>query len=174
MAQGGGGAPFMIQVRSVVSSASDSVTIPDDMRVQPVGGAVLLEGNVEVRFPVWGDFLRGATFIDFGQVWRGEESVQLSQLQWTPGIGIRYFSPIGPIRIDVGYNPSGAERLSVVTTDVCDGSQDPCADIVDDVVYTRGDLQNRRQLRTLPAVTWKPFDSFRNRLQLHFSIGQAF
>jgi outer membrane protein assembly factor BamA len=155
-------------------SCDASVLDPDDMRVQPVGGAVLLEGNVEVRFPVWGDFLRGATFIDFGQVWRGEESVQLSQLQWTPGIGIRYFSPIGPIRIDVGYNPSGAERLTVVTTEVCDGSQDPCADIVDDVVYTRGDLQNRRQLRTLPAVTWKPFDSFRNRLQLHFSIGQAF
>jgi outer membrane protein assembly factor BamA len=143
----------------------------------PVGGAVLLEGNLEVRFPVAGDFLRAAAFIDFGQVWRTEESVRLGQLKWTPGLGIRYFSPIGPLRVDVGYNPGGSELLTVVTTEVCDDRNRPapCTDIQPDVMYVPGDLANRSKLQPLTTpVIWKPYRSFTDRLQFHFSIGQAF
>jgi len=144
---------------------------PEELDEQPVGGAVLLEGNVELRFPVWGDFLRAAAFVDFGQVWRTEETVQLGQLKWTPGLGIRYFSPIGPLRVDVGYNPGGSELLTVVTTEVCDNRNRPapCTDILPDVTYAPGDLANRRKLRALAPVLWRP-----DRLQFHFSIGQAF
>jgi hypothetical protein len=49
-----------------------------------------------------------------------------------------------------------------------------CLDIQPDQVYQPNDLANRRQLRTLAPVTWRPFDSFMDRLQIHFSIGQAF
>jgi outer membrane protein assembly factor BamA len=147
---------------------------PGRLDVRPTGGAIMLEGNLEVRYPIWSERLRGATFVDVGQVWRDRDDVSLSGLRLTPGLGIRYFSPVGPIRIDVGYNAGGAERLTVVTTEVCDTRQVPCADIEPDVSYAPGDLANRRKLRTLPAVLWQPYSSFGSRLQFHFSIGQAF
>lgn len=147
---------------------------PGALNVQPVGGAVTLEGNIELRYPILADRIRGATFLDFGQVWREHGDVSLSALQFTPGVGIRYFSPIGPIRVDVGYNPAGTERLDVITTEVCDARQDPCGDIQSGVVYQPADLANRRKLRPLPAVAWQPYESFTDRLQFHFSIGQAF
>jgi outer membrane protein assembly factor BamA len=147
---------------------------PGALNVQPVGGAVTLEGNIELRYPILSDRIRGATFLDFGQVWREHGDVSLSALQFTPGVGIRYFSPIGPIRVDVGYNPAGTERLDVITTEVCDARQDPCGDIQAGVVYQPADLVNRRKLRPLPAVAWRPYESFTDRLQFHFSIGQAF
>ncbi|MGH7449518.1 MAG: BamA/TamA family outer membrane protein, partial [Longimicrobiales bacterium] len=143
---------------------------PGEFEVRPVGGSVLLEGNVEVRFPVWRERVRGAAFLDFGQVWRSTEDVNLGTLAWTPGFGIRYFSPIGPIRIDVGYNPAGTEGLAVVTTEVCHRTSDEvCADIQPGVTYPIDELGNRRKLRALPAVSWRP-----ERFQFHFSIGQAF
>jgi outer membrane protein assembly factor BamA len=147
---------------------------PGAFNVQPVGGAVSIEGNVEVRYPIWADRIRGATFLDFGQVWRAGEDVRPGSIRFTPGMGIRYFSPIGPIRVDVGYNPGGAEWLTVVTTEVCDATVTPCADIDPDRVYSPDQLANRRKLRTLAPVRWQPYDSFMDRLQLHFSIGQAF
>lgn len=147
---------------------------PNVLDVRPVGGALMLEGNLELRYPIWGDRLRGATFLDFGQVWRDAGDVSASGLQFTPGLGIRYFSPVGPIRIDVGYNAGGAERLTVITTEVCDARQTPCGEIRSDVSYAPGDLANERRLRTLTPVQWQPHSSFTSRLQLHFSIGQAF
>jgi outer membrane protein assembly factor BamA len=150
-------------------------TNPGALDEQPVGGAALFEGNLELRFPLYRDFLRAAAFVDFGQVWRTEKTVRLSQLEWTPGFGIRYFSPIGPLRIDVGYNPRGAERLTVVTTKVCHRPSEaqPCDVNVPDM-YDPDELENVSTLRTLPSVVWRPYDSFTDRLQFHFSIGQAF
>jgi outer membrane protein assembly factor BamA len=126
---------------------------PSAFEVRPVGGAALLEGNVEVRFPIWGE-LRGAAFLDFGQVWSTARSISPADLVLTPGAGVRLHSPIGPIRVDIGYNPQGAEHLSVVTE-------------VD------GDAAARR-LRPQRAVDWLPHRSFLDRVQIHFSIGQAF
>lgn len=147
---------------------------PGAFNVQPVGGAVSLEGNIEVRYPIWADRLRGATFVDFGQVWRAGEEVRPGSLRFTPGLGIRYFSPIGPIRVDVGYNSGRAEWLTVVTTEVCERVGRECVDIDPDQVYTPDQLANRRKLRTLAPVRWQPHGSFIDRLQFHFSIGQAF
>jgi outer membrane protein assembly factor BamA len=143
---------------------------PGEFEVRPVGGAVLLEGNMEARFPIFSERVRGAAFLDVGQVWRSVDEVDLRGLAWTPGFGIRYLSPIGPIRIDVGYNPAGAERLAVVTTEVCHRTADDgCEDIEAGVTYPIDELGNRRKLRTLPSVMWQP-----ERFQVHFSIGQAF
>jgi outer membrane protein assembly factor BamA len=149
-------------------------THPGELVVQPVGGSVSLEANLEARFPVWRDQLRGAAFVDFGQVWRDARQFRPAELQFTPGLGIRYFSPVGPIRIDVGYNPGRAESLPVMTTEVCDASVTPCGPILPGETYDPARLANRRTLRALPPVLWQPYDSFVNRLQFHFSIGQAF
>jgi outer membrane protein assembly factor BamA len=147
---------------------------PGELVVQPVGGAVSLEGNLEARFPVWADRLRGAAFLDFGQVWRRHDDASLADLRFTPGLGVRYFSPVGPVRIDVGYNSGIAERLPVMTTEVCHARVTPCGAIEPGVTYDPAELANRRDLRGLPSVMYRPDASFLDRLQFHFSIGQAF
>jgi len=149
--------------------------MPELFNVQPIGGGVMTEGNLEMRFPVFGEKLRGAAFLDAGQVWRDRADFDARDLTWTPGFGVRYFSPIGPIRIDVGYNPTGVERLSVVTTEVQHCPPDgPCEPIRDDTSYDYRELRNLKTLRPLDPVAWDPRRSFFDRLQFHFSIGQAF
>jgi hypothetical protein len=94
----------------------------------------------------------------------------------TPGFGLRYYSAIGPVRFDVGYNPHPTERLEVVTTKVCHdvGPGVPCEEIEDDVEYDADELNNTNELVSLGSVLWKADTRWYQRLQLHFSIGQAF
>ena len=52
--------------------------------------------------------LQIAFFADAGQVWtRGGTGVEQSfgSLRVTPGLGMRLASPVGPIRLDIGFNP---------------------------------------------------------------------
>ena len=154
---------------------------------RPTGGNVLLEGSVELRFAIAGP-LRGVAFVDAGQVWN--DDLRLGELAWSPGMGVRYYSPIGPIRVDVGYNTSGSERLAVRATgvEVCRGEatdQDgnrvliPLASCVtpeEGVYYPPDLLGNTNVLHSLDPVTWEPRGEWYDldRFQIHFSIGQAF
>ncbi len=149
---------------------------PDAFNVQPLGGAASFEGSFELRFPIFREVIRGAAFVDYGQVWREHTDMRLRDLVITPGLGIRYYSPIGPIRIDVGYNPKDAETVRVFTTrlEFCPGGGEPCQPLEDDRIYDRSQLGNTRALQPQPDVMWNPRTSFLKRLQLHFSIGQAF
>ncbi len=67
----------------------------------PLGGNSLIEGSVELRFPIMGN-LWGALFVDFGNVYRQALTYRLADLRYAVGPGVRYFTPIGPIRIDFG------------------------------------------------------------------------
>lgn len=83
----------------------------------PVGGNALFNFNVEIRQQL-DRFIKGfgiAAFLDGGQVWRGVSSINTNDIQYGIGGGIRYQSPIGPIRVDVGYkvNPTD-EDLNVI------------------------------------------------------------
>jgi outer membrane protein assembly factor BamA len=151
---------------------------PQLFDVRAVGGAAVLEGNVELRVPFFLDKLRAAAFLDFGQVWRDAEHARLRDIVLTPGFGLRFFSAIGPVRIDVGYNPQEAERLTVVTTKVCvkPAEGQPCTSdsIEDGQDYTSGQLANTRELVRLGDVRWGDNRSIWDRMQFHFSIGQAF
>ena len=144
--------------------------------VRPVGGAISLEGNIELRFPLVGDKLRGAAFLDVGQVWSRDQAVRFGDLVPTPGFGFRYFSAIGPVRIDLGYNPQQSRSVGVLTTTVCDKAAPRCesSSIDPGENYGQDDLANTRELRSLGFTEWNPIRSFRDRLALHFSIGQAF
>lgn len=129
---------------------------------RPVGGAALLEGSVELRIPVLGEKWNAAAFVDFGQVWKTVDEARLRDLVFTPGAGVRYYSPIGPIRVDVGYNSMGGEKLQVITNVVEPGEDG--SGVVD-----------TGKFRVLDRpVFWDPRQSFLDRLQFHFSIGQAF
>ena len=58
--------------------------------------------NVELRAPYWkGLGLVG--FVDSGNVFRRASDVDLAELRVGTGFGVRYRSPIGPLRIDLGF-----------------------------------------------------------------------
>jgi outer membrane protein assembly complex protein YaeT len=125
----------------------------------PVGGKALLINNFEVRFPLLGDNVRGVVFHDAGNVYSqlGKISFRYNQRDLTDfdymvqavGFGIRYRTPIGPIRIDIAYalNPPSFSGFK--------GTRDQLF----------GDPS------TLPGlITNQSLSHF----QFHFSLGQAF
>ena len=77
----------------------------------PLGGNSLLVGSFEARFPLYGEF-GGVVFLDYGNVYTDEWEYDLSRLKYAPGVGLRYDTIIGPIRLDVGYalNPEPGIR----------------------------------------------------------------
>ena len=82
------------------------------MRQVPIGGAEVAEANVELRSrltTVKGMGLGGVTFLDGGDVTeRG--MIDVTNLHWAVGLGLRLYTIVGPIRADVGYrlNRTGA------------------------------------------------------------------
>jgi outer membrane translocation and assembly module TamA len=54
--------------------------------------------------------LRGALFIDTGDVSPYKLSIRLDRPHLSAGIGFRYATPIGPVRLDVGYRVPGLQR----------------------------------------------------------------
>ncbi|HLI79682.1 MAG TPA: outer membrane protein assembly factor BamA [Candidatus Binataceae bacterium] len=73
----------------------------------PIGGLSLFEGSVEVRHPIY-QKLAGAAFIDFGQTTLKTYTFP-SPIRFGFGPAVMYQTPIGPLRLDLGF-PSQAPR----------------------------------------------------------------
>jgi outer membrane protein assembly factor BamA len=131
---------------------------------RPTGGTSVIEGSVELRVPLM-HRLDGAVFVDAAVVGNGsfqglKDVTSLTNFGQgtgaiTPGVGVRYNSPVGPIRVDFGYNPRLTENLPVVTNDLVNGVP---------------------KLVALPLQrTWTDGrNTFLGHLVLHLSIGQAY
>jgi outer membrane protein assembly factor BamA len=146
---------------------------------QPTGGTRALEGSLELRFRITPVAFEGVGFLDWGQVWGEGETIRFSDVEWTPGVGVRYYSPIGPIRLDLAYRGYEPERLRVVTSQVepCDaiaGGSDDCIPLVRGAASGPGFLRVGELALLQPSIPFDTDRSFLRRLQLHFSIGQAF
>jgi outer membrane protein assembly factor BamA len=68
----------------------------------PRGGNGLVLLNAELRVPVWKDF-GAAFFVDAGNVFERATNIDLGELRAAVGFGLRYRSPVGPLRFDVGF-----------------------------------------------------------------------
>lgn len=173
------GADPVCSPAQVADLSCDAGPLPwDDRFARPGGGSNLLEGSLELRFPVLQPHLRGGAFLDFGQVWNGSGEASLSDVALTPGVGLRYSTPIGPVRVDVAYRPRRTERIPVITSGLRafdpdrdapgDRLQAPDGTALDWVpVADLALLDPRYRLEDDPGFSWR-------RFQLHFSIGQAF
>ena len=58
--------------------------------------------NAEARIPLRGG-LGAVGFIDGGNVWRNVSEMDFSNMRGAVGFGLRYRSPVGPIRVDLGF-----------------------------------------------------------------------
>jgi outer membrane protein assembly factor BamA len=132
-----------------------------DFTPRPLGGRALLEGSVEYRFPLWRN-LYGATFIDGALLGQGSlQTATRGAGAVTPGVGVRYRSAVGPIRMDIGLNPTVPEALSVITQ----------------VRGADGELkivQLRDTWKYNPSGGSAGITSFLRRLTIHLSIGEAY
>jgi outer membrane protein assembly complex protein YaeT len=74
---------------------------PLDGSGKPLGGEAMLELSLELRFPLWGD-LGGVLFMDAGNAYEHYDDYSQG-LRFTAGAGLRYNTPLGPVRLDFGY-----------------------------------------------------------------------
>jgi len=131
----------------------DTVVVAADttIRTSPTGGNDLVLLNLEYRFafPGVSRKVSGAVFLDAGRVFdRGGESPGPTSLRVTPGVGLRVASPLGPIRLDFGFNPYPPDAAPLYEL--------------------RGD-----QLEQIND-SYQPESTFWSRWRLHLSVGQPF
>src|SRR2546423_3426395 len=76
----------------------------------PIGGEFFSVFNVEYTFPIYGEIL-GAVFFDAGNLLPNSTdpfqtvTAGFDDMRYGVGVGLRYKLPIGPVRLDYGYNP---------------------------------------------------------------------
>ena len=86
----------------------------------PQGGNGLAVFNLEARAPYWKN-LQFVWFTDAGNVFKTASDIRLDELRFSSGLGFRYRSPIGPLRVDWGFKlgtrlllTGGRERSNVL------------------------------------------------------------
>ncbi len=122
----------------------------------PLGGKALFVNNFELRFPLYGDNLGGVLFQDSGNVYSTLNAVSFrfdqhnqqdfDYMVQSLGFGIRYRTPIGPVRFDLSYSPNAPRFIGL-----------------------KGTLADFLSGNPVPTTAQKI-----NSFQFHISLGQAF
>jgi outer membrane protein insertion porin family len=77
---------------------------PRDSSGSCVGGNKFVQFNAEVRFPLVPEAgVYGVTFFDTGDIYDSHEDIELDSLRESAGLGVRWLSPMGPIRLEYGW-----------------------------------------------------------------------
>jgi outer membrane protein insertion porin family len=86
--------------------AFDELGPKDPESGKPIGGKALLLFNFELAFPIIPAFknLYGTLFFDKGNVFAKRKQVSLSGLRNALGLGLKYKTPLGPVRLELGWN----------------------------------------------------------------------
>jgi len=79
---------------------------------EPVGGKSLLAAIAEVRLPIF-KRLRGAIFVEAGNVWQDPWTLRLRDLRYDAGPGVRLETPFGLLRLDFGYQLRPVDGLRI-------------------------------------------------------------
>jgi outer membrane protein insertion porin family/translocation and assembly module TamA len=109
-----GAVPFFSpQIASAALTSNCELGTPgfDEARCSlPLGGFTLWEASLELRYPITGP-LTGTTFCDSSDVAPKQVQYRFDRLHLSCGAGARYETPIGPVRLDIGYRVPGLQTL---------------------------------------------------------------
>jgi outer membrane protein insertion porin family/translocation and assembly module TamA len=84
----------------------------------PTGGLSLWEASIELRFPIFPSAgLGGAIFCDASDVSRQRFHLRWLYPHLSCGAGLHYDTPIGPIRLDAGFQIPGFQVLDPSSTE---------------------------------------------------------
>ncbi|GAB4337575.1 MAG: outer membrane protein assembly factor BamA [Desulfobulbaceae bacterium] len=103
-------------LNSIRGFETSHVSPIDPQTGERIGGDKMWFANIELIFPLFEEMgLRGVVFTDFGNVYDADESWDFSKVKKSAGIGFRWLSPVGPLRLEWGYNldPEEDEDSSV-------------------------------------------------------------
>jgi outer membrane protein assembly factor BamA len=134
------------------------VYVLDELRDQRIrssatGGTQMLVATGELRMPspIFSEYMRLGSFVDAGQVWAPDTDLASAPIRFTPGLGLRFVTPVGPIRVDAAYNGYGREAGPLFEIDPETGT-----------------------LIQRPEGFSEPPGGFWDRWQIHFAVGNAF
>jgi len=127
----------------------------------PLGGTALLFNQTELRFPLIGDNVGGVIFHDMGNIYSSLSNFSLRQrqrdqqdfdyMEHAVGFGIRYRTPVGPLRVDLAYSINGPSYFGF-----------------------KGSQQDLLNAGVNPCPSSKCQEQRVSRFQYFFSIGQTF
>jgi outer membrane protein insertion porin family len=130
-------------------------TVYADLRTAPTGGNSAFVLNAELRLPspVLRQRVRIGLFVDVGQVWdRENELLSFERIRITPGLGVRFATPLGPVRLDAAYNSYDREEGPL---------------------YFQNNTTNQLTIYR-DAYRLRAPSRFRDRIVLQFAVGQVF
>ena len=98
-----------------------SITLTDPATGEPIGGEKMMVYNVEYRFPLIKEQgVVGILFFDAGNVFGKDDNYTFSDIPRSTGVGVRWYSPLGPIRVEYGFvlnrrpdDPTGNVEFSI-------------------------------------------------------------
>lgn len=99
-----------VQGPDVAATCEADPTSDPENCLLPLGGRTKWEATIELRFPLVGE-LYGAAFCDAADVAPNVLQYRFDRLHLSCGLGVRYSTPVGPLRLDVGYRIPGLQTL---------------------------------------------------------------
>ena len=132
-----------------------------NLHASPTGGNTVFTANLELRVatPIFPERVRLGLFVDVGQVWeRGDTLTPVSGVRVTPGLGLRFITPLGPVRLDATYNGYPQEPGPLYLLNTTNKSLTAVTDTAGNQVTLRP---------TVPRGFWR-------RVVVQFAVGQAF
>jgi outer membrane protein insertion porin family len=93
---------YMVGIDALRGFERDDLSPRDDDGAE-VGGNKFVQLNAEIRFPLVKEAgVYGVTFFDTGNIKKEGDPIEFDDLRESAGVGIRWLSPMGPIRLEYG------------------------------------------------------------------------
>ena len=155
----------------------EAIGHPDSIapeRAVPLGGNSLFVANLEYRLrdPFFlPDLLQYTLFVDGGDVWNRDS--RGGKLKWTPGVGVRALTPVGPVQMNIGFNRYRREQGPLYYNPNVETLA--CATPGNMLTYTR-DPQKNELVTDGFCPSFAPIrrDKWYQKLTFTFSIGPDF
>lgn len=102
--------PYVCEAEENACQSEVGVAVPEGVDTVPLGGRIAAWGSAEVR-QTFGQ-VRVVAFTDAGMVWATPAEVRALRPQVSVGLGGRYLTPVGPVRLDVAVRTGNPEIFS--------------------------------------------------------------